>query len=163
MIDRKEMIDFALMRMAGFTLEGSSDGDNRSIFGLVKTLIQSASGDSIAECRKPLATVLSIRVRDPREKFLGCKLTLLCQTIVTLFGGFDNLLTDKAFTGDKHIKPREYLLEYLEVCRRIFVAKYASTTPLNSTSSTSMASKPETTFEIAFRIAQERNIGRGDT
>ena len=157
MDNRKEMIDFALARMAGFTLEGSSDGDNRSIFSLVKTLIQSASGKTLAECRKPLAAVLSIRSRDPRDKFHGCKLTLLHQTIGTLFGGSKALLSDREFTDYDSDK----LLAYLEVCRRIFIAKYASATVSINRSVKADDPVRETELQRAWRLAMERGKGRG--
>ena len=128
MNDRKEMIDFALTRMAGFTLEGSSDGDNRTIFSLIKTLLQSAHGDTLAECRKPLVAVLSIKVQNPKIRFQGCKLMLLQKAIGTMFGDSNNLLSNRDFAGEKRVYDRDMLLEYLEVCRRIFVTKYTPTT-----------------------------------
>jgi len=160
MNDRQEMINFALARMAGFTLEGSSDGDNRSIFGLIKTLIQSAPGKTLAECRKPLAAVLSIKIRDPRERFQGCKLTLLQQTITILFGDSDHLLTDKEFADCHRDKQREKLLDYLEICRRIFIAKYVPSTPRAAKAVASAEPKTETSMERAIRLARE-NSERG--
>jgi len=157
MDNRKEIIEFALKRMAGFSLEGSSDGDNRSIFSLVETLLMSASGNTLADCRKPLAAVLSIKVRDQREKFHGCKVTLIHQTIGALFGDSNNLLSEKEFANYN----REMLLDYLEVSRRIFIAKYARTRPLINDSAKPAEPEYETEFQRAWRLAQEREKARG--
>jgi len=121
MDNRKDMIDSALSRIADFPLESSADGDNRSIFGLMRKLILSAPGESLADCRKPLDAVLDIKSRDPRARFHGCKLALLHQTTTTLFGSSPGLLPEKEFAG----YDRDKLLEYLEICRRIFISKYA--------------------------------------
>lgn len=159
MSDRKEMISFALARMAGFTIEHSSDGDNRSIFGLIKALLQSASGDTLADCRKPLSAVLSIRDRDQKERFQGLKLALLHQTIIALFGDLKNLLSDIIFAG----YTRDKLLEYLEICRRAFIAKYvpviANVNDKNSNSGNSKTTEPvyETEIQRAWRQEVERS------
>jgi hypothetical protein len=153
MNDRKEMIDFALKRMAGFELEGSSDGDNRSIFGLIKTLLLSVPGNTLAECRKPLAAVLSIKVRNPKDKLHGSKLILLHQTIETLFGISNDLLSDRTFVGYN----RDKLLEYLEVCRRIFITKSAPVTQKTNKYHASTEPKNETAFAAAMRLAQGSN------
>jgi len=117
----KGMIDIALKRMVGFTLERSSYGDNRSIFGMVKMLIQSASGETWAEYRKPLEAVLKLRARDHRDKFYGVKLMLLQDTIRALFCNHNKQLSEKDFAEHD----RNWIFEYLEVCRRIFMTKYA--------------------------------------
>ncbi|MCL2426603.1 MAG: hypothetical protein FWD05_09740 [Oscillospiraceae bacterium] len=129
MNNRKEMIDFAMAQMAGFTLEGSSDGDNRSVFGLIKTLIESVTDDTLEAYRKPLQYVLNIKVRDPRDRFMGSKLALLQQTVRALFG-FDDLLSDKFFTECDHTELRNFLFSYLETCRRIFITRYVPTAPV---------------------------------
>ena len=158
MSNRKEKIDFALMRMSGFTLEGSSEGDNRSIFSLVSTLIQSVPGETLAECRKPLAAVLGIKAFDKRKRFQGSKVTLLQKTITTLFGDSRHLLTEKGFAG----YDRDELLEYLEICRRIFISKYVSEVPgIEEIRVTSNAEpKSESAMERAFRLALARNKKR---
>ena len=145
---------FALARMAGFSLEGSSDGDNRTIFSLVRTLIQSASGNTLEDCRKPLAAVLRIRIRDQRERFQGCKLTLLHETISALFGEANNLLNDREFTN----YDRDMILEYLELCRRIFVAKFVSQSQYIDKSPINDESIAETAMARAFRLALERSM-----
>ena len=157
MYNRKELIDFAMMRMSGFTLEGSSDGDNRSIFGLIKTLLKSVPGDTLEDCRKPLAAVLSIKVRDPREKFHGCKVTLLHQTIGALFGGSNDLLSEREFDG----YDRERLRLYLEACLRIFIAKYAPTTSVINDRNKPAKPEYETEIQRAWRLAQENSERKG--
>jgi|GEM_PF-3457145 len=135
-MNRNEMMDFALVRMVGFTLERSSYNDNRTIFSVVKMLIESAHGEKLEDCRKPLAAVLGIKTnsknnsnkRDGKEsddKFLGCKLNLVQYTIGWIFGDLDNLLKAKEFIECD----QRQLLEYLEICRRIFITKYIPTHP----------------------------------
>ena len=148
---------FALARMAGFSLEGSSDGDNRTIFSLVRMLIKSASNDTLEECRKPLSVVLSIRIRDTRERFQGCKLTLLHQTIDALFGEADNLIMDKEFANCD----RDMILEYLELCRRIFVTKYSPELAEMKRSRQTVEPIYETEIQRAYRLATERASGKG--
>jgi len=155
MENRKKMIDFALARMARFTLEGSSDSDNRSIFGFVKSLILSANGETLADCRKPLAVVLTYRVRASNERFHGIKLELLQRTIETLFGSTKVLLSDNGFAG----YDRSMLLDYLETCRRIFISQYALAAP-HAMSSTHTEPERETELQRAFRLAQERSQGK---
>jgi hypothetical protein len=156
MNNRKEMIDFALAQMSGFTLEDSSGGDNRSIFSLVKMLIQSASGETLTECRKPLVSVINMKTRNPKDKFHGCKLTLLQQTIGTLFGSND-LLSDGEFAG----YDRDKLLEYLELCRKIFIAKYVKAAPSLAKTLNNVEPKFETAMARALRQAEERSVRKG--
>ena len=163
MNDRKEMIDLALTRMAGLTLERSSDGDNRSIFGLIETLIRSVSGETLAECRKPLIAVLSIKTSNPKERFLGCKLTLLQQIISTLFGDPKHLLKDRIFGDCDQDKQRVRVLEYLEICRRIFVTKYSSATHSANERSKIVEPEYETQIQRAWRLAMERGKGGSDS
>jgi len=155
---RKKIVDFALERMSGFTLEGSSEGDNRSIFGLIKTLVLSGPGDTLADCRKPLAAVLNMEAFDQRLRFQGCKVTFLQHTISTIFGGSGHLLAEKEFAW---CDGRDKLLEYLEICRRIFVSKYAPSIPdsagkKDETIGALREQKPETALERAFRLAREK-------
>jgi len=173
----KDMIDFALVRMNGFTLEGSSEGDNRSIFNLIKTLIQSAPGETLADCQAPLCAVLDMKASNPRARFQGSKIVLLQQTINTLFrsgGVAGQLLSRKDFSEYN----RDRLLEYLEICRRIFVSKYTPVTtpgaakakmadiaeqkPVERLSNgrKQTEQEPETAMERAFRIVQEGNRKR---
>jgi len=160
MSNRKEMLDFALTRMSGFTLEGSSEGDNRSIFGLIRTLIQSVPGETLADCRKPLTAILGMRAFDQRKRFQGSKITLLQQTITALFGDYSRLLMGKEFA----MYDREALLEYLEVCRRIFVSKYALELPGTEKARAASSNEPksENAMERAFRLAMERSGRKGD-
>jgi hypothetical protein len=124
MDNQKEIIDLALERMAGFQLQGSSYGDNRSIFSLIQALIESADGQRIADYRRPLMFVLEKQVRDPKkDRFLGCKLALVQKTITTIFGDQRNLCEDKRFVQWS----REKLLLYLETCKRIFMSSYVPT------------------------------------
>ena len=157
MDDRKKMINFAMNRMAGFRLEGSSDGDNRSIFSLIKTLLLSVPGDTLAECRKPLAAVLSVKVRNPRARLYGSKLTLLQQTITALFGESVDLLSDKTFVG----YDRDNLLEYLEICRRIFITKSAPAKPIAMKNTGTTEMKQETAIAQAMRLARAHSDRRG--
>jgi len=153
---RKDMIFFALRRMNGFKLDGSSDGDNRSIFGLIKMIIESVPGDKLVDCRKPLAAILNIKTSDQRKRFQGCKITLLHQTIITLFGDLKNLFFEKEFINYNRFD----LLEYLELCRRIFISKYINeeSSYENSKNITTEETQIESAMGNALRLALERSI-----
>ena len=156
MNNRKEILDLAINRMAGFRLEGSSMGDNRSIFSLIKTLLMSAPGDSLEDCRKPLAAVLKIKIRNSRERFHGSKLTLLNQTIKAMFGDIALLLSSKYFMGyDRHM-----LLTYLELCRRIYTAQY-SVNYAGRNASSEINISQETDIQRALRLATQRKSLKG--
>ncbi len=149
MNSRKKMLYFALRQMNGFSLEGSNHGDNRSIFSLIDALIRSAAGDAMNDCRKPLAAVLRIKTKIPNKKFMGCKLKSLQQTIETLFGDSKSLLSEQKFGGYN----RSMLLEYLEICRRIFISKYIKA--VKQSPSEKITVEDETYMARQLRLAYE--------
>ena len=84
---------------------------------------------------------------------MGCKLPLLKQTIIALFGEPNKLLSDNGFKGYN----REMLLTYLEISRKIFVTQYAPSTPKANEREKRVEQRvEETEMERAFRLARER-------
>ncbi|MDR2903427.1 MAG: hypothetical protein LBU77_02820 [Clostridiales bacterium] len=147
MDNQKEIIDFAIERMADFQLEDSSEGDNRSIFSLIKALIESANGETPKEYRQPLTAVLVLDKQT--KKFMGCKLHLLQKTIEKIFGERLNFFKDQRVIQWQH----KDWLRYLEACRRVFVSKYV---PTAIKKPEPPPKKPETALERAYRLAQEK-------
>jgi len=161
-MNRNEMINFALVRMRGFALERSNNNDNRTIFSVVKMLIESANDTTLEDCRKPLVAVLSIKTNSNKsnEKFLGCKLSLLKHTIVWIFGDSDTLLKAEEFIGFD----QRQLLECLEICRRIFVSNYLPKHPGVARASVVKAAKaaePKYESDIARELKKWQNITEG--
>lgn len=157
MNNRKKIFDFACERISGFELKGSSYGDNRSIFSLIEKLIRSTPEHTLAACRDPLMAVLSLRANIPRPRFMGCKLELLQDTIRVLFGEQKHFLPDKDFKE----YDKEMLLEYLEICRRMFVTKYVVAPPPNSKTTPQISGlEVESAMGRAMRLARERSERR---
>ena len=152
MENRKEMIEFAIKRMAGFTLEGSNIGDNRSIFSLVRSLLKSSHGTSLGDCREPLTVVLNMKDGNGRFKFMGCKITLLNKTITALFGEPGKLFADKGFKN----YDKDMLLDYLELSRKIFVSQYEPSVRKEHRRRKTDEREQETILGRELRLAMER-------
>lgn len=157
----EDMIRFSVSQMTGFSLDASDSGDNRAIFSVIRALLLSAHGDALADCRKPLKAVLGINSKD---KFMGCKTELLQRTLKRLFGDSKDLLSDEEFGEYNRLK----LLEYLEICRRVFISSnnlYAKSKPAfaqnisvpnrNINVTKREGPKQETAMERAFREAKK--------
>jgi hypothetical protein len=119
MIARSELLKNAIDHTQKLALEKSAHGDNRSVFGVLRSLVAisstKAEGEQLETCRMILEKADGLST----EYFRSVKLDELKKLIHFLFEDDGAFLSPKCFGGYS----ANDLLGYLEICRRRFITQ----------------------------------------
>jgi hypothetical protein len=116
--ERKILLENAISRTRDLDLPVTTYGDKRSLFGVLQAVLQSCvdrQGDTLEPSRLMLQKLRELNA----EQFRGVKTKDLRYVIECLFSDGGELLADTDFEG----YTAKDVLGYLEICRRIFIAK----------------------------------------
>jgi hypothetical protein len=118
MIDKRILLKNAIEHTRGLDFSASAYGDKRTLFGVLRSLVRIAlksKGNQLEVCRKVLERIGKLS----GNHFKGVKLNELQRLIKFLFEDGGEMLSPTYFK-DYSI---DDVLGYLEICRRIFIAR----------------------------------------